>query len=336
MKFPRALLLAALSVSLALPFAADAKRLGSGKPAGMQRDMPARTAPDAAPGKPATPTQQAAPSQQAAPAAAAAPAATPPKRNWMGPLAGIAAGLGIAALLSHFGLGEAAASFFTTLLMVAAVAFVAMFLWRRFGPGAKSQAKPAFAGMGAGQGPAAGGAQVAWPAAQQPAAAPVMERTSSVETAPAFQPAAASAAATAAVATAADPVARAFVPSVFDSEGFVRIAKLLFIRLQAANDAANLDDLRRFTTPELFASIRLDLQDRGNAVQHTDVQQVDAEVLDVAQQPDQQVVSVRFHGRVVEAQGAAPEAFNEVWHFVRAQGSADSDWRIAGIEPLAN
>ena len=44
----------------------------------------------------------------------------------MGPIAGLAAGLGIAALLSHFGLGEGFANF----LMIALLAFAAVFLIR--------------------------------------------------------------------------------------------------------------------------------------------------------------------------------------------------------------
>jgi hypothetical protein len=61
-------------VGTALPDLAEAKRLGSGKSSGLQRNMPARTAPDAPPAKPAAP-QQAAPTQSAVPGAAAAPAA---------------------------------------------------------------------------------------------------------------------------------------------------------------------------------------------------------------------------------------------------------------------
>jgi predicted lipid-binding transport protein (Tim44 family) len=76
----------------------------------MQRDMPARTAPDAPPPKPAAPAQQAAPATPAAPMAGAAPAAAA-KRSWMGPIAGLAAGLGIAALMSHLGMGEAFGNF---------------------------------------------------------------------------------------------------------------------------------------------------------------------------------------------------------------------------------
>lgn len=334
-----ALMVAIAALSVSAPDTAEAKRLGAGKAAGMQRNMPARTAPDAPPAKPA----QAAPqSTQAAPAAApaatpAATPATPPKRNWMGPLAGLAAGLGIAALLSHFGLGGAAASFLTTLLLAGAAALLLMFLWRRFGPGARGHGNtPALAGMGTRGVPAAGGAQVAWPAAQRE---PTFERVqtppaaASSGTLPNIGPDALSTTSPAVAPLSAEPIGRAFVPAAFDSEAFARTAKLIFIRLQAAHDAADLDDLRRYTTPELFASIRLDIQERGNTPQSTDVVKVDAEVLDVVNDADRQIVSVRFHGQMVEEKGAAPTAFNEVWHLVKPHDDSSS-WTIAGIEPI--
>ncbi len=311
--------LLALAVALAVglvPQHADAKRLGSGKSSGMQRDMPARTAPDAPAGKPAAPAQ----GQQAAPAtpAAAPGAAAAPKRNWMGPLAGLAAGLGIAALLSHFGMGEGVANFLMIALLAVAAFFVIRLLMRRFMP------QPAAAGMN--RMPAAGGAQVAWPTPAAPAsAAPASTEPAMAPSAPiAFTPAAPVAASSAA------PVGRAFVPAAFDSEGFSRIARTLFVRLQAANDSGNLDDLRRFTTPEMFAEIRVDLQERKGQTQSTDVVEVDAQVLDVVQEATQQIVSVRYHGLVREAAGAEPERFDEVWHLVQPQGQ--EGWLIAGIE----
>ena len=38
---------------------------------------------------------------------------------------------------------------------------------------------------------------------------------------------------------------------------------MIFIRMQAANDSGDLNDLRAFTTPEMFAAVKLDLQERG-------------------------------------------------------------------------
>jgi predicted lipid-binding transport protein (Tim44 family) len=303
--------IAALAVVLATtltPSISEAKRLGGGKSTGMQRDMPARTAPDAAPAKPAAPTQAAAP----ATAGAAAAAAAPGKRSWMGPLAGLAAGLGLAALASHLGFGDELASFMMLALLAVAVIALIAFVRRRMAGG--QTAKPALAAAGAGSVPPT---QVAWPAPSAPT-------TTARE---ALAPAASTAAATAA------PVAAAFVPASFDAESFERIAKMIFIRLQAANDTANLDDLRQFTTPEMFASIKLDLLDRGATGQTTEVTRVEAKVIDIAEESDRQVVSVRYRGEVVEAAGAAPTPFDEVWHLVKPHGDA-SQWAIAGIEQM--
>ncbi len=309
-------------VATTAPTTAEAKRLAAGKPAGMQRNMPARTAPEAVPAKPAAAPQQAAPA-----AAPAAPPAVAPKRNWMGPLAGVAAGLGIGALLSHFGMGGMGGmgggfgSILSMLLLLGGGALLVMFLLRRFGPGANRL--PAMAG--------AGGSGLnttpIWP--QAAAREPVLER----QTLASLPAPASSSGNVTPIAPAEAGVPRAFVPAAFDAEGFTRTAKMIFIRLQAANDSADLDDLRRFTTPELFASIRLDIQERGSQPQQTDVVKVDAEVLDVVNEADRQIVSVRFHGQVVEEKGAAAVAFNEVWHLVKPHDDSHA-WAIAGIEPL--
>jgi predicted lipid-binding transport protein (Tim44 family) len=310
----------ALATALA-PLDAEAKRLGGGKSLGMQRSMPQRTAPDAPPPKPAAPAQQTATGQQAAPAAApnaAAAQAAAPKRNWMGPLAGLAAGLGLAALMSHLGLGEQFASF----LMIALLAMVAIFVVRMLmARRAQPQPQPQPQGVSARTAAAAGagGAQVAWPQGSGTVPAPSIALPPEPH------------AGVAAAADATPTPAKAFVPAVFDAEGFARTAKMIFIRLQAAHDAGDLDDLRAFTTPEMFAELSLDVRERGSAAQHTEVLSVDAEVLDVATEGTRQVVSVRMRGQVREEAGAEAVAVDEVWHLVKpADGSRN--WAIAGIE----
>ncbi len=322
-------LIGALAVAVlatSVPMDVQAKRLGGGKPAGVQRNMPERTAPTAPPAKPATPAQ----GQQAAPANAAAAtpaAAAAPKRNWMGPLAGLAAGLGLAALMSHLGMGEGFANFLMFALLAAGAVFLVMFLLRRFGPGSAART-PALAG--------AGGTPAPWSPVQRvdpPALADTATQRSTLDSASALGGGAATGDATAPAALAEPAVTRAFVPAAFDSEGFARTAKMIFIRLQTAHDTADLDDLKRFTTPELFASLRLDLQERGTAPQHTDVVKVEAEVLDVANEAERQIVSVRFHGQVTEEKGGTPTDFNEVWHLVKPNDDSRS-WAIAGIEQM--
>lgn len=321
----------AMTASL-VPVDADAKRLGGGKSTGTQRSMPERTSPSSTTPPAQSPAQSpaAAPGQQAAaPAAAAAPgaAAAAGKRSWMGPIAGLAAGLGLAALASYLGFGEALANFLMLALLAVAVIALVVFIRRRMAGGAARQ--PALASAGAGAGSST---QVAWPAQNgTPSTAPLQRQAepSFGGTAPSFP-----SSAPVATSAASAALAPAFVPAAFDSEGFERIAKAIFIRMQAANDAANLDDLRQFTTPEMFAELKVDLLERGSAAQSTEVKSVEARVIDVAEEAERQVVSVRYTGEVVEAAGAAAQRFDEVWHLVRPRAS-QGGWAIAGIEQMA-
>lgn len=308
-----AVALAGLTLSVA-PIESEAKRLGGGRASGMQRQMPSKQADTSPPAQNATPNQAAKPAQAAPANAAAQTAAQPAKRSWMGPIAGLAAGLGLAALASHFGFGDELANF----MMIALLGVVAMvaigWVMRRM-RGAQP-AGPQLAGAGA---PFQG------QAGSQPPAGSSMAR----EAQGVFG--GGSSAGTSAAGLGAAAVSTR--PEGFDVDGFTRIAKMIFIRLQAANDEANIDDLRKFTTPELFASLRLDLQDRGQAAQQTDVMQLDAELVDTAQENGQWVASVRFSGLIREEVGQGSEPFNELWHLVKPLDGG-REWAIAGITPL--
>ena len=299
-----ALLVAALGAGALAPSDVEARRLGGGGSAGMQRSTPPRATPDAVPAKPAAPTQ-------AAPAAAAAP-----KRSWMGPIAGLAAGLGIAALMSHLGMGAAFGNFLMMALLAVAAVFVIRWVMRRMsGPRLATQ------GADGRIGDAPMAREPLWPAAAVPvAAAPLLTADPVGAAAPGAE-----------MAVPPTQQAAGTLPSGFNAAGFERSAKMIFIRMQAANDSADLDDLREFTTPEMFASLRLDLQERGAAVQRTDVLKVDAELLDVTQEPGRQIASVRFHGLVREEREAAVNDFDEVWHLVKPDDGS-RNWTIAGIQ----
>jgi len=64
------------------------------------------------------------------------------------------------------------------------------------------------------------------------------------------------------------------------------------------------------------------------------VVQLEAQVLDFAQEAARQVVSVRFHGLIREDKDGPAAPFDEVWHLVKpADGSRE--WAIAGIAQSA-
>lgn len=308
MKKAAALMAIVLTLGLATVDAEAARRLGGGKSTGMQRQ--ATTQPHQPAGAQQGAPAQAAPSQAAAPGAAAAAA---PRRSWMGPIAGLAAGLGLAALASHFGFGEALANaMMIGLLVVAALALLGFVMRKR----AMGQ-QPAFGGAGAGMGGVVRQQQPQASAFRTEASPPqqggslIGSRVGGVGGATTTQ--------------------SAGLPADFDQAGFERNAKAQFVALQDANDARDLERLRGFLTPEMFSLVQADLQSRGDAPQKTEVFGLQAQVLDVAQDDERYIVSVRFTGSVRDEAGAAPEDLDETWHLVKSRAGFDG-WTIAGIQ----
>lgn len=268
---------------------AEAKRLGGGRSSGMQRDNNSFMKREATPQTPAKPQPGAAPQ-------------TPQKRSWMGPIAGLAAGLGLAALASYLGFGEEFANFLMIALLAMAAIFLVRWFLRRNQP---AQARPVqYAG--------ASNAGNVNPNSnfQAPEAMPGSVSDSFSSGAPA----------------AGAPA----LPAGFDLEGFTRQAKINFLRMQAANDAGNLDDIREFTSPEMYAEIKLDIDERRGATQATEVTELNADVVDALEEGNRYLVSVRFHGMIREDNGA-PAAFDEVWHLTKP-ASGKGGWVVAGIQ----
>ncbi len=123
------------------------------------------------------------------------------------------------------------------------------------------------------------------------------------------------------------------VPAGFDTAGFLRAAKLNFVKLQVANDVGELEEIREFTTREMFDELRQDILTRGAEAQQTDVVALNADLLEVATENNRHRASVRFSGMVRETPGTAPVGFEEVWNLVKpADGS--SGWLLAGIQQM--
>ncbi|WP_186133828.1 TIM44-like domain-containing protein [Burkholderia gladioli] len=310
---------------------AEARRMGGGRSVGRQSQMVQQ--------RQATPPAQQ-PMQQAAPSPAQrgaqpAPAAQPSRSRWLGPIAGLAAGLGIAALLSHFGLGGAFASMMANVIVIALLAFIGIWIVRKL-MNRNRKPEPAYAGAGSSPGSSMNrggydaGSNGGY-ASQNQAYAPAQPQPASSssyanEAAGVFGGGAAAAGAGLAAAGTAPSV-----PAGFDSEAFVRNAKVYFIRLQAAWDEGNMTDIREFTTPEMFAEVKVDLASRGADKNQTDVVQLEAELLGVEERGNQYEASVRFHGLIREAPGASAEPFEEVWNLTK---SGNEGWLLAGIQQI--
>jgi len=293
--------------------AADAKRLGGGGTFGKQssnytQQVPVRPAPT-----------------YTAPAAPAAPATVPqgagprPASPWRGMLGGALLGLGVGALLSHFGLGGAAAGLISTILVIAVLGFVVMLLLRLFSNrnnGADYRGvdtiRPAYA--------------TAEPAVYTPEIGSRIEPVG-------MQAPAALPGSPAALSNAHATIVPWGIPADFDVAGFERNGKTYFIRLQTAWDRADINDIREFTTPEMFGELRLQLQERGSAANNTDVVQIDAKLLGIETMGEVYLATLRFSGLIKEAPDASAEPFAEIWNLSKPV-SGPGGWVLAGIQQV--
>ena len=285
-KFWMALVVAIMGVAVVVS-SAEAKRLGGGGSFGKSSPSYSRQAPAQGAGQSAT-------------APRPAPPAAAPASPWRGILGGALLGLGLGALMSHFGLGGEFASMMGTLLMIGLLAFGAMFLFRMLSKKTASQApRPAFAGPMEKSGIPEVGSNLGsapQPVSQQSGAAPA-------------------------------------IPADFDTAGFLRHAKTNFLRMQAAWDKGDAQDIREFTTPEMFAELKMQLTERGASANHTDVVTLEAELMGIETVGDEHLASVRFNGMVKEDEHAPVEAFNEIWVLSKPM-NGDGGWLLAGIQQV--
>jgi predicted lipid-binding transport protein (Tim44 family) len=301
------LLAVSASAMVSVSFDAEARRLGGGSSFGRQSTnvIQQRQATKAPSSTTTTPSSTSTASTAGAAGAATTAAARTGMSRWLGPIAGIAAGLGIAALLSSLGLSGAFLELMSTLVLVGLVVFAIMFLVRRL-RGASAQPAMQQAGGMQRQG------------SQQPAVQPV-------------RPAQASAQAPVAASAPALPADQSwFIPGDFDTAGFLANAKSRFIEIQAIWDSGNLDTLGDYMTDDLIAEIKPQLMDRKEP-SHTEVVLLNAELLGIEAVAGGHLASVRYSGMLREEKDAEAFRFEEVWNLYKAD---DAGWLLAGIQQI--
>lgn len=316
---------------------AFARPLGGKRSVGRQsqavRQMPA-PAPAPTPNLQRQTPNQAAPAAAAGATGAAAAAATKRPSMWKGILGGALLGLGLGALLSHLGIGGALASAISTILMIALLGLAIMFIVRMFRR-KDTVANPSAASAGAGFGgfkPQPAGA-VATPEIgsglrQQPTAYQGNTGGVALDKNAGFGNSGFG-------NNASAPAHQQWgVPSDFDSESFLRHAKSSFIRMQAAWDRGDTNDLREFTSPEVFAELKMQIQERNGEADFTDVVSIDAQLLGIEKTATDYLASVQFNGMIRNAPNAPAEPYVEVWNMSKPLAGSGG-WVLAGIQQVA-
>jgi len=127
------------------------------------------------------------------------------------------------------------------------------------------------------------------------------------------------------------------IPAGFDADGFLKAAKSNFILLQAAWDKADMGTLRSMMTDDMLTEISAQLAEReahtGGAMNLTEVQMLQAQLLGIEELGDGYMASVEFSGMIRETPQAGPSPFREVWNMVKPRDGSGG-WLVAGVQAL--
>jgi len=316
-KFSRFWAVALLALSfvamMSVSFDAEAqRRFGGGRSLGRQSSnvMQQRQAV-----KPPAAAQRNAAASGATGAAAGAKSGS----RFLGPLAGIAAGLGIAALLSHFGLGGALLEFLSSFILIALAVFAVMFLLRRLRgamPSAQAAGGNAYGGNSynrqrSSQGEAA--------STQKPWQSSFPAPNTFADTAPR------------ASTQAVDP--SWFIPADFDVNAFLDTAKQQFATIQRLWDKGDVAQLREYLADDFLADLHDQIQMNQGQTDVTEIVLLNAELLGIETVAGGHLASVRYSGMMRESAGAEATHFEEVWNLYKAEGQG---WLLAGIQQISD
>jgi predicted lipid-binding transport protein (Tim44 family) len=324
---PAVLIAVSTLAMTAVSYDASAKRLGGGGSVGrqsgnvMQRSAtPPAAAPSSIPGRSA-----AAPAAAGAAAGTAAAATRSGASRWLGPIAGIAAGLGLAALFSSMGLGGALAEFMGSFLLIGLLAFAAIFIFRKLRGAKPAGAQPAFQGAGAQK---TGGFDPIGDRRAEQANNLQREAAPAAAAASSYQPAGNGLPAGTSEVSAGATWA---IPADFDTAAFLQQAKRHFVELQKIWDRGDTGALRDYVTDDMLAELTQQMSQRTGA-NVTEVVLLNAELMGIETLSDGYLASVRFSGMIREDVGAEATRLEEVWNLYKPTNGGG--WLLAGLQQL--
>lgn len=127
---------------------------------------------------------------------------------------------------------------------------------------------------------------------------------------------------------------QAVTPDI-DHDFFISAAKEIFMRMQAAWDNKDINEIRGFCTPEVASRIEVEMNLLGEKTNQTEIATLHAEIMDSWVESSLEWVAVYFTAMIREEEDGVETATHEVqehWIFQHDPGGDDPTWYLAGIQ----
>ncbi|MFZ7127526.1 MAG: Tim44 domain-containing protein [Desulfobacterales bacterium] len=132
---------------------------------------------------------------------------------------------------------------------------------------------------------------------------------------------------------APETVHQSSLPPGFDADEFLKGANAVYARLQNSWDKRDLEDIRQFTSPEVFSEIQAQAKEDPTPGK-TEVLLVTPRIIEARDVDHQTIVSVLFDVMLRESDGELPSQVRELWHFSRERNTPGAFWVLEGIQQV--
>lgn len=122
------------------------------------------------------------------------------------------------------------------------------------------------------------------------------------------------------------------LPDGVETQYFLRQVKGTFLHIQSMNTPDNVSEIEKYMTPELYADIKASIVENDYVA---DFSQLDCRLLDAVIENNSYIASVLFVGKVSESPSSPVVDYQEIWHFTKPVGQANSKWIVAGIQQVS-
>ncbi|WP_263146382.1 TIM44-like domain-containing protein [Pseudomonas sp. RIT-PI-AD] len=123
-------------------------------------------------------------------------------------------------------------------------------------------------------------------------------------------------------------------PAWFDEQRFVEAGREHFMTLQQHWDAAEMDKIAEYVTPQMLSFLKEERASLGDGFQSTYIENLQVQLDGLDELADKTVATLTFNGVSKNSRFDQGEPFSESWRMERAHGD-NQPWRVAGIRQNA-
>jgi predicted lipid-binding transport protein (Tim44 family) len=123
------------------------------------------------------------------------------------------------------------------------------------------------------------------------------------------------------------------LPPGFDADEFLKGANAVYVRLQASWAKRDLQDIRQFTSDEVFGEISRQAQE-DPVPGKTELLMINSRVIEVRDVDNQRIVSVLYDVMMRENEDTLSKQVRELWHFSQEQDKPEAFWLLEGIQQV--